>query len=269
MPFVCDAHAHFYPNFSLVNALQSASDNLGLLWDSSGASGKESPVFLLCLAERFDCNFFSSLIQHKTQLPEGYSIALTEEKSALWIEMPNNRRLLILAGRQIVSRERLEILALTEDLDLPDGLPFAELIPEITRSGALAVLNWAPGKWFFNRGKLVSQIIQNYSPSELLIGDTTLRPTIWLKPVLMRLAERRGFKVLAGSDPLPLAGEERILGRYGIYSEGRLNLNKPVSSFREHIRNSSPGYLITGQRSSVFRTGNRIIRNAWLKKKSQ
>ena len=38
----------------------------------------------------------------------------------------------------------------------------------------------------------------------------------------MRQARDRGFKIVAGTDPLPFAGEERGIGRYGVAWSGDL-----------------------------------------------
>jgi len=52
---------------------------------------------------------------------------------------------------------------------------------------------------------------------------------------LLALGRRRGFKVLAGSDPLPLAGEERRIGRYGVRVRAEFDPEAPAESVRRML----------------------------------
>ena len=110
------------------------------------------------------------------------------------------------------TREGLEILSLSSTLNLGDREnTIDDVIKSVIDSGGIPALNWAPGKWFFSRGKIVKRIIEKYPPKDLVIGDTTLRTSLWPMPKLMAAAQERGFKVIAGSDPLPFDGEEKYI----------------------------------------------------------
>jgi len=134
----------------------------------------------------------------------------------------------------------------TNCVDEPRGLPGRSTEADWrgrerhTTTTGLTVAAWAPGKWFGARGKVVSGLLRRFGPGGIALGDTTLRPQGWATPFIMRAARRRGFRVLAGSDPLPFGGEECRPGSYHTVVEadagpaalaGRL-LELPAASLR-------------------------------------
>lgn len=123
--------------------------------------------------------------------------------------------LALVAGHQLVSSERLEVLALLDRGSRPrlEGCGAQELIDTILERDALPVLSWAPGKWWGKRGEIVKKLLDLYTPDTLLLGDSALRPAVlWPLPFIMRRARRDGFSILSGSDPLPLRGAEITSG---------------------------------------------------------
>jgi len=127
-----------------------------------------------------------------------------------------------------------------------------EVIQAIKDAGGIPALNWAPGKWFSNRGKVIDGLIKEKSPDELFIGETTMRPTIWLKPKLIHKAEQKGFRVLAGSDPLPFTGEENGIGSFGLIIEGEFDVDNPAQSIRTIIFDSSNPIQLIGKRNNIL-----------------
>ena len=71
------------------------------------------------------------------------------------------------------------------------------------------VLPWSAGKWLGSRGALMKELVMELPPDGIFIGDSALRPRVVREPAVFKLASKRGIKVLSGSDPLPLEGEER------------------------------------------------------------
>ncbi len=157
---------------------------------------------------------------------------------------------------------------------IPDGLPAVEVIRRVIEAGGIPVLAWSPGKWLFARGRLVRDLIASDQGRILRLGDTTLRPTLWPAPRLMKLAHERGMTVIPGSDPLPLAGEERYAGTYGFIYQGAFDASQPAASIgrmltggiaRCHIlqrdwsppprASSCPGFTDYGQGLEVGRSG--------------
>jgi len=107
-------------------------------------------------------------------------------------------------------------------------------------------------------------LLKEFGPQRLLLGDSSLRPLPWAEPLLMRQARREGFAVLAGSDPLPLAGEERFWGRYASRStgEGGLDLDiRPAATLRNLLQRGASRLSPCGRRGGLLETLTRLRRN--------
>lgn len=247
---VADGHVHLYPFYDLARAVACLEANLG----RHGVAGMPAGF----LAERHDCHLFRDLAQQRVRIP-GLECRPAGD-GALAFGNGAVPRLLLFAGRQVVTAERLEVLVLTADLAIGDGLPAADVIGRARDAGAVPVLAWAPGKWFFGRGDVVRRLLGDYAPGEVLLGDTTLRPTLWPEPRLMRFGRRRGFGVLAGSDPLPVPGEEVVLGRYATVLEGTFDPPNPVPGVRRML--AAPGAAaVVGARCGALEVLRRLRAN--------
>jgi hypothetical protein len=256
---IADTHVHFYPCYDPKVALDTLRSNLADIDDRA--------VCGAFLAERHDCHFFREFQQRilphlspKVQAQCQEDFILLREKG--WPD------LYIFPGRQVITRERVEILSLTSDTLIPDGLPAQDVLSEISSAGGLPVISWAPGKWFFGRKKVVKDLLDSNRPGTLLVGDTTLRPVGWLQPVLMRYANNKGFAIVAGSDPLPFTGEEKNMGQYAIRLEKGFDLENPVESIRSLLTQPGLKPILIGKREGVFTTLQRLIKNARSKKQS-
>ena len=256
MNIIADTHVHLYPCYDLERAFQIMRTNLTRLAPNHIQMG--------LMAERHDCRFFQGIVNGTLKISHA-PVELSGYGEAVRIREEGYNDLYLFAGRQIISKERLEVLALTTDTTIPDGLPVRDAIGRIHDCGAVAVLSWAPGKWFSRRGEIVSRLLDDHSPGELLLGDTTLRPWCWLEPRLMKKGRESGFSVLAGSDPLPFVGEERMIGRYG--SEWRMqgDLQDPVASVREFLKQTDHSPVKIGSRCSGLTTARRILKNYQVK----
>ena len=217
------------------------------------------------LAERHDCHFFQEFSERGNKIL-GDDIQVQLFDNALLFTEQGFPDLYLFAGRQIITQERIEILALTTDVELEDGLAVDEVISRVRLEGGLPVVSWAPGKWFFQRKEVVASLIEKFSPGEILFGDTTLRPTGWLEPLLMRRAVQKSFGCIAGSDPLPFSGEEKRMGQYAIQFDLDSYEENPVDSIRTLFRH--PGFtpVRVGRRGRPLETLTRIYQNAQSKK---
>jgi hypothetical protein len=258
MRIVADTHVHLYPCYDISLALDTLLAKL-----AAQIPEAESLAFM---AERHDCNYFKALAEGK--LDVGVEIDFTPDQQQALRMTSGSRSMHLFAGRQVITQERLEILAMTTDADIPDGLPAMRVVERILALGGLPVISWAPGKWFFKRGKLVQSLLDRYSPSTLFLGDSTLRPTFWSEPGLMRRAREKGYLILAGSDPLPFAGEERNLGRFATQLEGSFDFQRPVDSIRSLLRAPSSSMYTrhVGQRGAFLETLRRLYKNHQTKK---
>ncbi len=204
--FRIDTHLHIYPFQDPVRALGSLLSGLD---DGSPA------VLAGCLTERYDCDLFGRLAQGaETRVTERFRVERHSETVLRIAERDSGRQGFLVAGQQIVTSENIEILGLNLSGRVAEGRPAAATVEAVLAGGGLPVAAWGFGKWLFARGRVVRSLVQRFGPAELAIGDTGMRPIGWLEPRIMAEARRRGHLVLAGSDPLPFAGEEIRPGSY-------------------------------------------------------
>ncbi|HAL92733.1 MAG TPA: hypothetical protein DCM68_06890 [Verrucomicrobia bacterium] len=253
-----DAHAHIYPFHDVPRLLLATLDRMPRV--------APTDLRVLCLAERADCSFFQALAQDEIRLPgDRWRIAAWDPAGGVKIRhLPDHRDLWILAGRQIVAAERIEVCALFSDDPIADGQPARDIIRTILAHGGLPALDWAPGKWLFGRGQLVRALVQEFPAGQLVLVDTSLRPRGWPAPRLYRTARQQGRAVLAGSDPLPFAGEEDYAGSYHVSlsipplaDEARL-----VAPLKAALASGSSSIEFGGHRDGLFYVLRRLRQNA-------
>src|SRR4029077_15635911 len=149
---LADAHVHFHRGFGRDAFLDGALCNFRRGAADLGLAGPLTCCLLL--TESAGVCFF------RMSQEEGgdghWSFAPTAEPESLIVRRGDDR-LILIAGRQVVTREGLEALALATAEDFPDGLPLDETLDRIRAAGALPVLPWGFGKWWSSRGSRVAQ----------------------------------------------------------------------------------------------------------------
>ncbi len=249
--FLIDAHIHIYPEYDQGIALRTALTNLTNSFHGEGTL----PIYAVCLTERNDCHFFKDICKsQRIDIDPSIKVEVVSGSApAVRLYFETGEKLLIIPGRQIVSKERLEILAFTVDVDIPDReLSFSEIFKLIWDAGGIPVINWAPGKWLFKRGKIISGIVNDPKMRPLLLCDTTLRPILCPEPKLMRTSGSHGIKVIGGSDPLPFHGEEKRFGTYATLAVGPYDESDPVKSIRNLVLDPAVELKRVGKRSSLL-----------------
>lgn len=251
---VADTHVHLHPGFDLGAALASLCATL---------AGHGEGILAGFLTERSGCSSFAALCDGSLLPGGGVAVRRLPEAGALLLESAG-RQVYLFGGRQIVTAERIEVLALGADIELPDGLPAERVIAAIRAADGVPVLGWSPGKWWGARGRLVDELLRRSRPGELLLGDTALRPRCSREPRLMREARRRGVTVIAGTDALPLAGEERLLGTYATVFAGSFDPELPLQSARHLLRSPNAYAGTCGTRGTWASSAGRWLRHARL-----
>lgn len=256
---ILDTHLHLYPCFDLPLAFNQFLDNTARL-------GGTQTSRVACLAERFDCNYYQSIAAGDIRL-DGFTTDKVLEDEVTLTRERDKLSLSLLPGRQIISREKIEILALGCPQSLEDGQPALDVIYQIIQLGHVPVLPWSPGKWFGARGELIKRLISELGAGDFLIGDTPLRPYGWAIPRLMKLAKQKGFSVVAGSDPLPFSGEEHWLGAYCTVAQSKEKLT--ANELLHALKNQQQGvqWDNSGKRTHVLPLFNRLRKNAASKKR--
>lgn len=254
-----DAHVHIHETFSLDRLLDCARGNFARLVLRDGDGRRDRPMaLLLLLTEMRDADFFTGLRDkagssgHTTA--GGWHIAGTKEAESLRLTRDDwSGSLYLLAGRQLVSAERIEVLALATAAKILDGLPLARTVEAVRGHGGLAVLPWGVGKWLGKRGKMVDDFVQRAVPEGLFVGDNGGRPLFWPAPRLFRTAATRGIRLLPGSDSLPLPAEESRVGGYGGSISGEIRETHPAEDLRRLLIDDASPIVPFGRRMTGWR----------------
>ena len=143
--------------------------------------------------------------------------------------------IVLVAGRQIVSRERLEVLAIGTRATFADGRPLDEALAGVMAADAVAVVPWGVGKWQGARGRLIAHLLERDRDRRLFVGDNGGRLGLAPRPKLLARAERRRVPVLAGSDPLPSPAQLAKVGGYGFVAEVDLDAHAPFAALRGYL----------------------------------
>ncbi|MEE9446900.1 MAG: hypothetical protein V3V09_03010 [Arenicellales bacterium] len=255
---VIDTHLHLYPNYDLAKAFNQ-------LLSSSADFGPEV-TRIACLAERHDCHYFQSIAQGDMQV-SGFTLLNSNEAELTLKRDKDQLSLTLLPGRQVITQENIEVLALACAQDVADGQPALDVIYQVNQLNGVPVVAWSPGKWFGVRGELVKKLITELKPQDFMLGDTTLRPYGWGTPKIMQQAQAKGFGVIAGSDPLPFAGEESWLGTYYTVADAEqvYSPNELLHAMKQNTQGVQ--WKNTGKRTHVFNLFNRLRKNAASKKR--
>lgn len=259
-----DGHVHIYPVFDLAVFFDTAL----------GRAERHGAPLLLLLTETTGADWFERLRRRAEGRATPANDALaplfdpgsgrlrvrcTAEASSVAVEDPRRpgTRLYLVAGRQKVARERLEVLALALDPGDPlNGAPdrstdLEELVDRALEAGAAAAVPWGFGKWLGSRGARVAALAAREPLRRhplFFLGDVAHRSWPWRPP----RAFRSGARILAGTDPLPLPGAERQVAAYTTRVEAPLDPERPAESLRAAFR-SGAALEITGRRSPPMR----------------
>jgi hypothetical protein len=206
-----DAHVHLYPNYSLATLVSAALSNLSV----PSSVGEVTKV--LMLVDREGQN--SRELLSNSNLGAGVSVKYQEGSLSAEIVTPQGA-LLVVFGCQCVSREKVEVLGLGLLTRPPEGVPAEEQVRFIQNHGGVPSLPWSPGKWIGKRGKVVHALLDTFGPTGITVSDIALRSRWGPPSFLLIYARSSGFSVLFGSDPLPLAEEEQLVGRFGMKLQG-------------------------------------------------
>jgi len=258
-----DSHVHIYDCFDLSRFLAGAWKNFDAAIQRHHYD--ESSLRVLMLAETSKDHWFQRIFDSISETSgNAMSVAgkwrfrcLPGDDCAVVADGANGEALLLIAGRQIVTLEKIEILALGTRQLFPDGLPLEEVSQQVTASDALSVVPWGVGKWLGRRGRIVRKFVETSAESGLFAGDIGGRPTLWPRPRTLRFAESIGIKVLPGSDPLPLESEAVRAGECGVYLDCHIDMAQPTYEIKEALRATS------SELSPFFRGENlaRFLRN--------
>lgn len=223
-----DAHVHIHPAFDPDNFFHASAENFHR-YRQILPPGSQTCSFLL-LTESAGTDMFARF-RDNTPVLSCATIMQTKENNVLSIAgHQGDPPLFVVAGRQIVVKEGLEVLALGWNGAFADGLPLKEVLDLLEEKKIPAVLPWGAGKWWGRRGKYVKQEIEERTSPLFFLGDNANRPFFWPRSQLFSQAGERGIRNLQGSDPLPFPGQENKMASFGFYCPGKVDFDRPFQS---------------------------------------
>ena len=241
---IIDCHVHLYDCFDVNDFLTGANRNLRLAGRKLRSSEVSMPILMLTEASRENgFERLRSMAREQQRLecePNGrWKVRLLPADNAAVIATNrSDQELLIISGRQIISSEGLEVLALATDQEFADDYPLKELVHEISAMNAIPVIPWGVGKWLGQRGRVLKKFLASDVNHEFFLGDILGRPIFWPRSSIFGLAASQGICVLPGTDPLPLKSETERAGMCGIHVEHPICLSCPSESLKEVLRRS-------------------------------
>lgn len=243
-----DPHAHLYDLYPTQAWCEAAVRNL--------RAGRDDVALLIVV----DREGQDSLDRLRREVP-GFA-TWRDGESGLWgvVEFQGSK-LYILRGVQYVAAERIEVLGLGVQRILVDKLPAERYIESIRESGGVPCLPWSPGKWLGKRGEVVRRLLQAHSPTSLTVGDIAIRSSLGPPSLLLRHAIQRGFRMVYGTDPLPITRDTKLVGSFGIelsgisFEDERLGIRRVLSALVD------PAVAISriGARNSGYRAVRRFV----------
>jgi hypothetical protein len=239
-PLLIDAHVHVHDCFELDSFFEQAHRNFER---AAREHGWAPALGVLMLTESDGADWFGRLagMAGGSSIDAGppstsWTIEATRDPVAL-AATSRGRRLLLVAGRQVVAREGLEVLLLGPRSRVPDGQPIRDVLADGARHGALRVIPWGAGKWLFRRGRLLRELIAAAGPGDgFFLGDGGGRPFFWSARRHFQQAEQRGIRILPGTDPLPFPRQTGRVGSVGFRLEGPVDLSSPGEGIKAALR---------------------------------
>ena len=146
-----------------------------------------------------------------------------------------DQSLIIIAGRQVITKQGLEVLALFNDLQYDDGQDIQTVIDKINENNGIAVLPWGVGKWLGKRGAVITGLLSANKPDRLAIADISARPALWPEPEQFRLARHAGYVCLYGTDPLPLHNDQYRIASAGMRMELPTDPSQAVAELKTRL----------------------------------
>jgi hypothetical protein len=265
-----DGHVHIYDCYDLEKFFDNAVKNMNRFFHMLYPGESQSEKILL-LTEGKKNDFFSRFKKDRGfPNDSGYHFMDTKEDISLVLARHNKPLCYLLKGRQIVTKENLEVLLVASDQEIEDGLPIETVIQRIIDKNDIAVLAWGFGKWFFKRGKIIHYLIKKYRFPGLFIGDNSGRPTFWPIPQQFKRAKELDIPIISGSDPLPFSDEVHKVGTYGfsVSVEGKFNSDEPAGSIWEILLSPEATIDLFGRRDATvpfFKRQSKIYLKKYLK----
>ena len=239
-PLLVDAHVHIHAAGEAPAVLDAAVSNFAR---AAAQLGHAQWAGVLMLAEMKEAAWFEAMVAGEATRAGDWTLHADPQDELVLRARRHDRELLIVAGRQVATREGVEVLTLATRTRLPDGEPLQQTLQRAAADQALIVLPWGAGKWTGKRRRLVHAALQRQSPP-LRAGDSGGRPAFWPADRDFAVAGDPAQRALvSGTDPLPLPGEAQRVGSFGCWLRGPLPAVRAGQWLRETLRDATTARL--------------------------
>lgn len=263
-PVFVDAHAHLHACCALPAYFASASRNVSSAARTL-ASGGDQAVGVLLLAEGRGEGAMERVRSLAKTGSGSWTVQTTSEPESMLVHESGALRLVIIAGRQVVSEEGVEVLGLLSARAIADGMPLRDTVDALRQEGAVVVLPWGFGKWTMQRGQLVASCMRAHA-GEIFLGDNGGRLAGAGTPRLFAEARRLVVPILPGSDPLPFRGEEARIGSFGFVADVALEVARPAEGLRHWLHAHRVQPPVFGKGETFGRFWVNQLRMQWRKR---
>lgn len=238
-----DGHVHFHPCFTLPNFLHSAIANFSSMANAPAAL-PQSPCGVLLLTQIGERDPLQPMLEQASLYREWTTQQLDDE--AVLFSRQGVPSVIIIAGRQIVTAEGLELLSLCTRSPQASHHSLQDSVEASVTAGGIPVLPWGFGKWWFSRGRIVRGFLASHAHSNVLIGDNGGRMRVMHGEVIKN-QQIRGSQILAGSDPLPLPNHVTRVASFGTLLPGKIDLSAPTAWIRQTLRETTTDWKEFGR----------------------
>lgn len=248
---IIDAHIHIHECYNLGSFFNSAKANF---IEKAKQNNIADFLSVLCLTESHNVNQFakiSSFSKRKEKIGD-WEITESKNQNSIILIDKNNFKIILIAGRQIVTKEKLEVLALGLIDDPNDGEKIDKILKYVNEKGSISVIPWGVGKWFGNRKQIVEKLVLQNNTFPLYLGDNGNRPFFWRQPNIFSIALRKGVLNIPGSDPLPFIHEVKKPGSFGFIINDNIDIEKPFDSIYKKITDSKTQFKTFGKLEGVY-----------------
>ena len=244
-----DAHVHLHDVFDTEKFLMNARHNFKLHLEALKVS---SPLrSYLLLTEGRNETAFEKIkeISGKKSLP--FNIDKTNEEESLRITFAEEDEIIVVSGKQIVTAEKLEVLALGTKTNFEEDNSIVETIKAVTAKDALPVVPWGFGKWTGKRKKIIQYLMTEKNLPLFYLGDNSGRIPLLKGPEYYLKNNLEGKRILPGSDPLPFKNQIAKPGSYGFYIDATPDSGKPFEFLRKYLANKENKIYSFGKLESL------------------
>lgn len=248
-PVFVDAHVHCHDCAQWRDLLDAACRNFRQAAQEVKAFA--SVYGCLLMTESHGVDRFAEL--RSRQHVGEWTVSTTDEAHSLICHRSDHSTIVVVAGRQIITRERLEVLAVACERRFLDGQPIVGTVQQVNALGGLPIVPWGFGKWWLCRRRVLRRLLATCKKGELFLGDNGGRARLSPRPCVFARAEAAGILLFPGSDPLPFPSEVQRVGGYGFVHDEPLDPRRPASSMIDalrQLRSSPQGY---GNRVSLLK----------------